>query len=71
MEAAVRVIVPTLIIWGEQDHALLTGNLTGIEEFVPNVTIRRIPDASHWVVQEKSDLVNGLIREFLAELPVD
>jgi pimeloyl-ACP methyl ester carboxylesterase len=66
---AVRVTVPTLVIWGEQDRALLTGNLSGIEEFVPNVRVHRIPDASHWVVQEQPDVVNRLIREFV-ESPV-
>ncbi len=71
MGTALRVTVPTLLIWGEQDHALLTGNLNGIEEFVPNVTVRRIPDASHWVVQEKPELVNRLIREFLEERPAN
>ena len=60
------VNVPTLVIWGERDKALLTGNLDGLEEFVPDLTVRRIPDASHWVVHERTDEVNALIREFLA-----
>ncbi|MEX2016601.1 MAG: alpha/beta hydrolase [Candidatus Hydrogenedentales bacterium] len=61
-----RVKVPTLVIWGERDKALLTGNLDGLEEFVSDLTVHRIPDASHWVVHERSDEVNRLIREFLA-----
>lgn len=61
--ASVRV--PTLVIWGEKDPFLLTGNLDGLEEFVPNLTVRRVPDASHWVVHEKKALVNAWIREFL------
>ena len=60
------VNVPTLVIWGERDKALLTGNLDGLEEFVPDLTVRRIPDASHWVVHERSDEVNDHIRAFLA-----
>ncbi len=59
------VNVPTMVIWGEQDTALLTGNLDGLGEYVPDLTVRRIPGASHWVVHEQPDVVSGYIREFL------
>ena len=59
------VTVPTLVIWGEKDQALLTGNLEGLAEFVPELTVKRIPDGSHWVVHEKPDLVNAYIRDFI------
>ncbi len=64
--ARLTVRVPTLVIWGEKDRALLPGNLDGLERFVPELTIRRIPDGSHWVVHEQPELVNRSIREFLA-----
>jgi len=60
------VRVPTLVIWGEKDTALLTGNLDGLDRYVPALTVRRIPDATHWVVREKPADVNRMIREFLA-----
>jgi len=60
------VRVPTLVIWGEQDRALLTGNLDGLERFVPDLTVERIPEGSHWVVNEHPERVNRLIRGFLA-----
>ena len=59
------VRVPTLVIWGERDRALLTGNLVGLERFVPDLTIERIPDGSHWVVHEQPERINRLIRDFL------
>jgi pimeloyl-ACP methyl ester carboxylesterase len=59
------VKVPTLIIWGEQDRALLTGNLDGLEAYVEDLTVERIPDASHWVSHEQPERVNTLIRDFL------
>ena len=59
------VAVPTLVIWGERDKYLLTGNLVGLEEYVPNLTVKRIPDGSHWVIHEKPGLVNSYIREFI------
>ncbi len=54
------------MIWGEKDRALLTGNLDGLERFVPDLTIERIPEGSHCVVNEHPERVNRLIRAFLA-----
>jgi len=62
---SLEVKVPTLVIWGEKDTALLTGNLEGLDKYVPNLTIKRIPEGSHWVVHEKPALVDGYIREFI------
>jgi len=59
------IITPTLVIWGEKDTALLTGNLEGLDEFVKPLQIERIPDGSHWVVHEKPALVIEQIRKFL------
>jgi pimeloyl-ACP methyl ester carboxylesterase len=59
------VKVPTLVIWGEKDPYLLTGNLDRLEELVDDLTIKRIPDATHWIVHEKPALINHLIGEFL------
>ena len=36
-----------------------------LEQFVPDLTIRRIPDGNHWVLHQKPELVNQYIREFL------
>jgi epoxide hydrolase 4 len=60
------VRVPTLVIWGDKDTALLTGNLTGLDQVVPVLTVKHVPDGTHWVVREKPNEVNRLIREFLS-----
>ena len=60
------VRVPTLVVWGEKDTALLPSNLDGLDRVVPSLTIKRIPDGTHWVVREKAPEVNRLIREFLS-----
>jgi pimeloyl-ACP methyl ester carboxylesterase len=57
--------VPTLLIWGEQDVALGIELTHDLEQWVPNIQIRRLPDSGHWVQQEKPDAVNELILEFL------
>src|SRR5579872_4215882 len=59
------VKVPTLVIWGEKDTALLTSNLDGLDQFVPELTIKRIPEGTHWVIHEKPAEVNGYIRDFI------
>jgi pimeloyl-ACP methyl ester carboxylesterase len=61
----VMIRVPTLVIWAEKDTYLLTGNLDGLDAFVPDLTVRRIPDATHWLVHEKPAEVNRIIREYL------
>jgi pimeloyl-ACP methyl ester carboxylesterase len=62
-----EVRVPTLVMWGDKDRYLLTGNLEGLEKYVPNLTIKRIPDGSHWVIHEKPALVNSYIRDFVED----
>ncbi|OKH24069.1 epoxide hydrolase [Hydrococcus rivularis NIES-593] len=57
--------VPTLMIWGENDAALGKELTYKTEAFVRNLTIKYIPNCSHWVQQEQPQLVNQYIREFL------
>lgn len=61
-----HVTVPTTVLWGEQDVALLPGLLDGLDAYVPDLTLRRVADASHWIVHEKPQLVVATIREALA-----
>lgn len=63
---AQQVPMPTLVIWGEADPFLLTGNLNGMEEFVPNLGVERIPDGTHWVIHEQPERINASLRAFLA-----
>jgi pimeloyl-ACP methyl ester carboxylesterase len=56
---------PTLLIWGEQDPFKGTYILDDVAQSVPNLTIKRIPNGSHWVVYEYPTLVNAAIREFI------
>jgi epoxide hydrolase 4 len=57
------------VIWGEDDTALLTSNLNGLEEYVPDLRLIRVPGASHWLVAEQPELVNREIRRFVTETP--
>ena len=53
----VTVRVPTLVLWGEGDVALLPALLDGLEAYVPKMRLVRVPDASHWIVHEQPALV--------------
>lgn len=57
-----RVLAPTLVIWGERDAALSVRLLDGLHELAPSLTIRRIPDAGHWVHHEaRNEVLQALI----------
>lgn len=58
---AVQVQVPTHVIWGERDHALPATLLEGLERYVPQLRITRLPGASHWLVHEYPEDVARLI----------
>ena len=60
------VEVPTLVIWGMQDKALLPLQLEGLDRLVNDLTIVRIPDAGHFVPWEAPDQVAGALAPFLA-----
>jgi pimeloyl-ACP methyl ester carboxylesterase len=59
------VTVPTLVIWGEKDRALVKENLDGLEQYVPDLTVQRIADGTHWVIHEQPAAVIGHIRDFI------
>ena len=64
--ADARIEAPTLVIWGERDAALSVRNLDGLHEIAPALTIRRLPDAGHWVHHEAPEHVAAALIPFLA-----
>lgn len=64
-ESTWRILVPTLVLWGEKDPALLRGNLVGLDDFVPDLKLLRHPAATHWIVHEEPAWVNDAIRSFI------
>lgn len=60
-----RIDVPTLVVWGERDHALGRELNDGLARWVRDLRIEFIPTASHWVQQDEPEIVTRLIREFL------
>lgn len=60
-----HVSAPTLLIWSEQDRFLDIALTTGLEQWVDEIEVKRIPDSGHWVQQEQPDKVNASMLEFL------
>ena len=62
---SLRVDVPTLVLWGMQDSALLPGQLDGLDDYAPNAVIVRIADGGHYPMRSHPALVNRAMREFI------
>ncbi len=64
-EEQFRVAMPHLLLWGEEDQALRPACFEDLGRFAADLTIERIPGASHWILHEKPDEVAAAIRRFL------
>jgi pimeloyl-ACP methyl ester carboxylesterase len=63
------ITCPTMVVWGERDVALGKELSYGMEPlFATPPRIEYVPDAGHWVQQEKPDVVNRLLLDFLGDL---
>jgi pimeloyl-ACP methyl ester carboxylesterase len=60
-----RIETPTLMIWGEVDTALGKELTFGTGEYVSDLTLRYLPNVSHWVQQEAPETVNGMMEAWL------
>lgn len=56
---------PSLFLWGEQDVALTKETTYGTEDFVTSLTLRYLPNASHWVQQDQPEVVNPMLEAWL------
>lgn len=61
---SVTIQSPTLVLWALDDAALLPGLLEGLDEYVPNLEISKVPGATHWVVHEQPQFVAQQIESF-------
>jgi len=62
-----KIHVPTLVIWGMKDAALLPVQLEGLDELIEDVRIVRLPGAGHFAPWEAPDAVAEALEPFLAE----
>ena len=61
-----KLTIPTLVIWAMDDLALPPANIGGLEEYVADLTIERVPGCGHFVPWEAPGAVNAAMDSFLA-----
>ncbi|MFY7856162.1 MAG: alpha/beta fold hydrolase [Rubrivivax sp.] len=70
-DSLTRVEVPTTVLWGQADPALRPVLLDGLERWVPQLRVRRLPGVGHWVpreapealIEEVSDALDRALRQ--------
>lgn len=65
--AMLEVHLPTLVLWAMDDTALPPALLDGLDGFVPQLTLRRVDGATHWIVHEQPALVAACLQEFIQQ----
>ena len=58
----VTISVPTRVVWGMADTALLPGNIDGLDAYVSDLTVIELEGVDHWVPLRAEDDVVAAIR---------
>jgi pimeloyl-ACP methyl ester carboxylesterase len=64
-DAQLHVAIPTLVLWGMDDTALLPSNLDGLDAYVSDLQVQEVPGATHWIAHEVPETVAGAIEGFI------
>ena len=64
-KSMLTIAVPTLVVWGMDDAALPPALIDGLDEYVPDLTLHKVPDASHWIIHEQPALIQNYLSDFL------
>jgi pimeloyl-ACP methyl ester carboxylesterase len=57
---------PSLVVYAEKDEYILPACFAGLDNYMPNLTLREVGGASHWLLDEHAHLINDYIRDFVA-----
>lgn len=63
--AALRVIMPHLLLWGQRDTAFADEARAGLAEYCDDLRVIDFPDADHWIVHQDPTGVVSAIQEFI------
>ncbi|HZB69717.1 MAG TPA: alpha/beta hydrolase [Sphingomicrobium sp.] len=64
-----KIHIPTLVVWGMRDPALLPIQLDGLDRLVEDLTVVRLPGAGHFAPWEAPEPVAEALGHFLASAP--
>jgi epoxide hydrolase 4 len=59
------ISVPTQLIWGMQDIALPAALMNGLSDYIAQLQVHQVPDATHWIIHEQPDLVSDVLGRFV------
>ncbi|HET9640778.1 MAG TPA: alpha/beta hydrolase [Allosphingosinicella sp.] len=62
-----KIRMPTLVVWGLKDTALLPVQLDGLHDLIEDLRVVTSPGASHFITWEEPGTVTSAIRDFMAE----
>jgi len=66
LPAPTPITIPTLVLWGEEDAALLPTNLDGLDGLVSDLTIARLPGVGHFSPWQGAAQISAALDGFLA-----
>jgi pimeloyl-ACP methyl ester carboxylesterase len=61
---SLRLVTPTLLLFGEGDFAIGKSFLRGYEPYVDDFKLELVPDTGHFIVDERPELVTERVLEF-------
>jgi pimeloyl-ACP methyl ester carboxylesterase len=64
-----RLHTPTLMVFGREDPAIRPHGLKGYEPYADDMAIELVPGASHYIVDERPDIVSDRALRFFAGEP--
>ena len=67
LRAFPKVKVPTLVVWGMKDTALLPVQLDGLDDLIEDLAVVRLPDIGHFAPWEAGEEVASALKAFLAD----
>jgi epoxide hydrolase 4 len=59
------VDLPTLVIWAMNDIALPPELIDGLADYIPKLSLKKVHNATHWIIHEQPLLVAGYLQDFL------
>lgn len=62
-----KLKMPTLVVWGLKDTALLPVQLDGLHDLIDDLRLVTSPSAGHFITWEEPGIVTSAIRDFMAE----
>ncbi len=65
MKQRYRITMPHLVLWGENDTALLAESRQDLDQFCDDVSIQTTDNAGHWILHEKPQWVADQIATFI------